>query len=85
MGCPEQVNEFILREAPARADFNPFSEWLTDEGWAIIQVTSLSLLSLLLSSLELSDTTIYEPEIRAFLGAASHFCEEAYGPNRVTA
>jgi len=42
MGCPEQVNEFILREAPARADFNPFSEWLTDEGWAIIQVTPSS-------------------------------------------
>jgi len=23
----------------------------------------------------LSDTTIYEPEIRALLGTASHFCE----------
>ena len=31
--------------------------------------------SLLLSSLELSDTTIYEPWIRALLGTASHFCE----------
>ena len=31
--------------------------------------------SSLLSSLELSDTTIYEPEIRALLGTASHFCE----------
>ena len=30
---------------------------------------------LLLSSLELSDTTIYEPSIRALLGIASHFCE----------
>ena len=30
--------------------------------------------SLLLSSLELSDTTIYEPSIRAFLGTASHSC-----------
>ena len=29
--------------------------------------------SLLLSSLELSDTTIYEPYIRALLGTASHF------------
>jgi len=30
---------------------------------------------LLLSSLELSDTTIYEPQTRALLGIASHFCE----------
>ena len=29
--------------------------------------------SLLLSSLELSDTQVYEPEIRALLGTASHF------------
>ena len=33
------------------------------------------LLSLLLSSLELSDTQVYEPKIRALLGTASHFCE----------
>ena len=31
--------------------------------------------SLLLSSLELSDTQVYEPEIRALLGADSHFCK----------
>ena len=31
--------------------------------------------SLLLSSLELSDTQVYEPSIRALLGTASHFCE----------
>jgi len=31
--------------------------------------------SLLLSSLELSDTKVYEPHIRALLGTASHFCE----------
>ena len=31
--------------------------------------------SLLLSSLELSDTKVYEPEIGALLGTASHFCE----------
>ena len=30
--------------------------------------------SVLLSSLELYDTTIYEPEIRALLGTAPHFC-----------
>ena len=31
--------------------------------------------SLLLSSLELSDTPIFEPSVRALLGTASHFCE----------
>jgi len=31
--------------------------------------------SLLLSSLELSDTQVYEPYIRALLGTTSHFCE----------
>jgi len=31
--------------------------------------------SLLLSSLELSDTKVYEPYIRALLGTASRFCE----------
>jgi len=30
---------------------------------------------LLLSSLELSDSKVYEPQIRALLGTASHFCE----------
>ena len=31
--------------------------------------------SLLLLSLELSDTKVYESQIRALLGSASHFCE----------
>jgi len=31
--------------------------------------------SLFLSSLELSDAKVYEPQIRARLGTASHFCE----------
>ena len=31
--------------------------------------------SLLRSCLELSDTQVYEPQIRALLGADSHFCE----------
>jgi len=31
--------------------------------------------SLLLSSLELSDTKVYAPQIRALLGTAAHFCE----------
>ena len=33
-------------------------------------------LYLLLSSLDLSDAKVYEPEIRALLGTASQFCEE---------
>ena len=33
------------------------------------------LTTLLLSSLELSDTKVYEPQIRALLGTASRFCE----------
>jgi len=33
--------------------------------------------SLLLSSLELSDTTVYEPQLRARLGTTAHFCEVA--------
>jgi hypothetical protein len=31
--------------------------------------------SLSLSSLELIDTKVYEPEVRALLGTAAHFCE----------
>ena len=38
-------------------------------------LSSSSSSSLLLSSLELSDTRGYEPYIRALLGTASHFCE----------
>jgi len=33
--------------------------------------------SLLISSLGLSDTKVYEPQIRARLGTASHFCKAA--------
>ena len=29
----------------------------------------------LLSSLELSDTKVYDPQIRALLGTAAHFCK----------
>ena len=34
-----------------------------------------SLSSLLLPNLELSDTKVYEPSIRARLGTAAHFCD----------
>ena len=40
--------------------------------------------SLLLSSLELSDRKVYEPQERALLGTASHFCEVAL-PRGITA
>jgi len=36
-------------------------------------LAALSSSSLLLSSLELSDTKVYEPQIRARLGTAAHF------------
>jgi len=38
-------------------------------------VAIFSSFSFLLSSLELSDTKVYEPCIRARLGTAAHFCE----------
>ena len=37
-----------------------------------------------LSSLKLSDTTVYEPEIRALLGTAAHFCEVVFKLRTVT-
>ena len=41
-----------------------------------------------LSSLELSDTTVYEPSMRALLGTAAHFCKVGVlklrtGPRRI--
>jgi len=45
--------------------------WVRDHFQELILSTS----SLLLSSLELSDTKVYEPQIRALLGTASLFCE----------
>jgi len=41
--------------------------------------------SLLLSSLELSDTQVYAPSIRARLGTAEHFCEVGRLNHRRTA
>ena len=46
------------------------------KGLAVLGLPNhLLLLSLLLSSLELRDTKVYEPQIRALLGTASHFCQ----------
>ena len=39
------------------------------------EAAAVQVLPLSLSSLELSDTHVYEPQIRALLGTASHFCE----------
>jgi len=39
--------------------------------WPLARASS----SLLLASLELSDTQVYDPSIRARLGTAAHFCE----------
>ena len=40
--------------------------------------------SSLLSRLELSDTEVYEPLLRALLGSASHFCEVAILKSRMS-
>ena len=42
--------------------------------FGVLQVTSLLFFFIALG-LELSDTKVYEPEIRALLGNASRFCE----------
>ena len=42
----------------------------------------LSCSSSLLFSLELSDTKVYEPEMRALSGTASHFCKLSHRPSR---
>ena len=46
----------------------------------LVQVLTFFFSSLLLSSLELSDTKVYEPYIRARLGTAAHFCEVVGNP-----
>ena len=44
--------------------------------WSHLKLITCSYLpALLLSSLDLSDTHVYEPYMRALLGTASHFCE----------
>jgi len=53
--------------------------WSNGAGLAVVllETGKISSSSLLLSSLELSDTKVYEPCIRALLGTASHFCQVA--------
>ena len=46
----------------------------------LLQVTYSSVF---LSSLELRDTKVYEPQIRALLGTASHFCEVVAPPGKL--
>ena len=61
-----------LRDSTFGGRISPGAEPRAEKG-ASHATSSLS--SLLLSSLELSDTTIYEPQIRALFGTASHFCQ----------
>ena len=44
-------------------------------GEDVVHVDGAQSSSLLLSSLELSGTKVYEPKIRALLGTAAHFCQ----------
>jgi len=60
---PGQV--FALRLRPNGSETN----------WLVSLSAQVFFSSLLLSSLELSDTQVYEPQTRALLGTASHFCE----------
>ena len=62
-----------------RGHNQPVKDMLTDK--VSPSASSSSPSSLLLSSRELSDTQVYQPEMRAWLGAASRFCEAiALGP-----
>jgi len=53
----------------------PEARDLDDSDAVVVDASSSSSSSLLLSSLELSDTPVYEPHTRALLGTDSHFCE----------
>jgi len=54
--------------------YEPSSAAFIDMDQMGAHITSSSS-SVLLSSLQLSDTQVYEPQIQALLGTASHFCE----------
>jgi len=60
--------QFLTSEVPLYIKLEPCPEG------AMLTLDSSSF-SVLLSSLELSDTKVYEPQIRALLGTASHLCE----------
>ena len=58
------------------------ADWCVQwQGGEVVQTHSPNYSSLLLSSLELSDTEVYEPERRALLGTGSHFCETVASQN----
>jgi len=70
---PKERRARILRDAPGPgASASP--EPTPEAAFAVLTISSISS-SLLLSSLELSDTNVYEPQIRARLGTAAPFCE----------
>ena len=75
-GSAVAVNDNSTLRASASAFLDSFSALACGDGTlrdADDEPTVSS--SLLLSSLELSDTQVYEPQIRALLGTASHFCK----------
>ena len=43
-------------------------------GSGLVRIPVSSYCSLLLSSLELNEAKVYEPEIRSLLGSSAHFC-----------
>ena len=67
---------YPLPDTPTNFQASTFSTWRSRIP-SSVSVYSSSSSSLLLSSLELSDTKVYGPQIRALLGTASHFCEIA--------
>ena len=66
----------IHSEEPDPIPIQKFS--LSSFAWTASRASSYTSSSLLLSSLELSDTQVYEPQIRALLGTAAHFCPSSH-------
>ena len=70
---------FLMREVPL---YTPSSPKTRTPPRASGIESSFS--SLLLSNLELSDTNVYAPQIRALLGTAAHFAVCTLGPATAT-
>ena len=69
----EDRGETPLHAAAAKGECAAMKALL--KAGAEVDAKYLLLLYFQLSGLELSDTQVYEPEIRALLGTGSHFCE----------
>jgi len=88
-GCPLSI--FCSRGTLPALSLSPLHRWTYGQGGGVrtgfggplgsatstSSATAMlrSFFSLLLSSLELRDTKVYEPQMRALLGTASHFCK----------